>query len=361
MPYAIFEDGSAGVSVNPTVASGLRGHHGWSMVTTPVSTEDGTFLRVVDWTGGEGIKPDVGAYVGAAGLVADIADAAPLDVVARVNGQSGDVMLVSDDIGDEDQTKKFTSAEGVTKLANLTLSGPIDLDAIGPAVAAKLSKSQNLADLADKPAAVANLGIPALISAAIEGLINGAPGALDALNELAAALGDDPNFAATVAAQIAAKADSSALAALIASLGTMAPENKADYLDQATFNPNNKTDDAFDMAAMDENPAGDGALALRNAERAKLGDTGRTVANRAALGALDPSKDTSAYLGEAGFEGRFSTVDPAGYAALIAADTVGGEIVPTANPNLSFLRQRKFGDYFKTSECGDDLAVALGG
>lgn len=47
--------------------------------------------------------------------------------------------------------------------------------------------------------------VQAVISAAITALVNGAPGALDALNELAAAMGNDPNFAATVAGQIAAK------------------------------------------------------------------------------------------------------------------------------------------------------------
>jgi hypothetical protein len=43
----------------------------------------------------------------------------------------------------------------------------------------------------------------------ITNLINGAPGALDTLNELADALGDDANFAATVAAQLALKANAS--------------------------------------------------------------------------------------------------------------------------------------------------------
>ena len=41
----------------------------------------------------------------------------------------------------------------------------------------------------------------------LEDLIAGSPGALDTLNELAAALGDDPNFAATIAAQLALKAN----------------------------------------------------------------------------------------------------------------------------------------------------------
>lgn len=40
------------------------------------------------------------------------------------------------------------------------------------------------------------------VNALIQNVIDGAPGALDTLNELAAALGDDPNFAATLATQL---------------------------------------------------------------------------------------------------------------------------------------------------------------
>lgn len=47
------------------------------------------------------------------------------------------------------------------------------------------------------------------ISAAIDALLGGAPGALDTLNELAAALGNDSNFAATVTSALAGKAASS--------------------------------------------------------------------------------------------------------------------------------------------------------
>lgn len=47
----------------------------------------------------------------------------------------------------------------------------------------------------------------AFVTAAINALINAAPGALDTLAELSAALGDDPDFAATVAAAIAGKQD----------------------------------------------------------------------------------------------------------------------------------------------------------
>ena len=48
---------------------------------------------------------------------------------------------------------------------------------------------------------------PGSVDAKINALINGAPGALDTLNELAAALGNDANFATTVTNSIAAKAD----------------------------------------------------------------------------------------------------------------------------------------------------------
>jgi hypothetical protein len=47
---------------------------------------------------------------------------------------------------------------------------------------------------------------PADVTAAIAAVIDSAPGALDTLNELAAALGDDPNFATTMTNALAAKA-----------------------------------------------------------------------------------------------------------------------------------------------------------
>lgn len=55
------------------------------------------------------------------------------------------------------------------------------------------------------------------IAAAIAGLVGAAPGALDALNELAAAIGNDPNFAATVAAQIGSKQPAAAILTAISS------------------------------------------------------------------------------------------------------------------------------------------------
>lgn len=49
--------------------------------------------------------------------------------------------------------------------------------------------------------------VDAAIAAAISALINTAPATLDTLNELASALGNDPNFAATLTASLALKAN----------------------------------------------------------------------------------------------------------------------------------------------------------
>ena len=51
----------------------------------------------------------------------------------------------------------------------------------------------------------AQIATTAFVKTAITALINGSPGALDTLNELAAALGDDPNFSATVLEKLAEK------------------------------------------------------------------------------------------------------------------------------------------------------------
>ena len=51
------------------------------------------------------------------------------------------------------------------------------------------------------------VAVNALIAAAVDSILNSSPATLDTLNELAAALGDDPNFAATMTALIGTKLD----------------------------------------------------------------------------------------------------------------------------------------------------------
>lgn len=56
----------------------------------------------------------------------------------------------------------------------------------------------------------AQLATTAFVTAAVAALIDGAPGAIDTLNELAAAINDDPNFAATITGALADKLAKSA-------------------------------------------------------------------------------------------------------------------------------------------------------
>jgi len=61
-----------------------------------------------------------------------------------------------------------------------------------------------LAELQALQTDLSNIDVSAQINAAISALVNGAPGALDTLNELAAAIGDNDNELAALLAQIAA-------------------------------------------------------------------------------------------------------------------------------------------------------------
>lgn len=60
----------------------------------------------------------------------------------------------------------------------------------------------------------------AFVSTAIAALVDGAPGTIDTLNELAAALGDDPNFATTVTTALAGKLTAASNLSDVANAGT---------------------------------------------------------------------------------------------------------------------------------------------
>jgi hypothetical protein len=86
---------------------------------------------------------------------------------------------------------------------------PIDLDAV-----------PTFGELLSEPSGLTESAVQALIDTAVANLLAGAPGALDTLNELAAALGDDANFAASVATSLAGKQASSAVLTTLAGNGT---------------------------------------------------------------------------------------------------------------------------------------------
>ena len=75
-----------------------------------------------------------------------------------------------------------------------------------PTIPEGVATDSQMSDSSDAP--VKNRVIKAYVDNLISGLINGAPQALDTLNELSAALGNDANFAATITNQLANKANS---------------------------------------------------------------------------------------------------------------------------------------------------------
>jgi hypothetical protein len=75
--------------------------------------------------------------------------------------------------------------------------------------------ARTLLDDSDAATARGTLGIDAVINAAIAALVNSSPAALDTLNELAAALGNDANFATTMTTALAGKLAKTDLTAVL--------------------------------------------------------------------------------------------------------------------------------------------------
>lgn len=79
--------------------------------------------------------------------------------------------------------------------------------------------SGSYTDLTNKPSipSLTGYATESYVDSAVAGVVNGAAGALDTLNELAAALGNDANFASTITNSLALKANSADLATVATS------------------------------------------------------------------------------------------------------------------------------------------------
>jgi hypothetical protein len=92
-------------------------------------------------------------------------------------------------------TGNVTASTGSSTFNNVTINGTLDMDAASAATITNLPNPTNSGDAANK----------AYVDAQVAAVVDSAPGALDTLNELAAALGDDASFSTTVTNSIAAK------------------------------------------------------------------------------------------------------------------------------------------------------------
>lgn len=85
-----------------------------------------------------------------------------------------------------------------------------DREALAAALA-DVALSGDYNDLLNKPTIpdISSFATQQYVDNAVSNLVDSAPAALDTLEELAAALGDDPNFATTISTQIGNKANAS--------------------------------------------------------------------------------------------------------------------------------------------------------
>ena len=136
-------------------------------------------------------------------------------------------------VSSQNLTLEVTGGIGPPGLGNLMIveGDGIDIATVGnvATISTNLTIPANLADLADVAAAAPTSGqvltyngsawtaaadatnltgyaTEAFVTSAVANLVDSSPAALDTLNELAAALGDDPNFSATITASLAGKA-----------------------------------------------------------------------------------------------------------------------------------------------------------
>lgn len=67
----------------------LGGADGWSPLIAVVADNERRVQQVVDWTGGTGTKPAVNGYIGATGVVADVAEAVDIRGGTGAKGDTG--------------------------------------------------------------------------------------------------------------------------------------------------------------------------------------------------------------------------------------------------------------------------------
>ena len=88
-----------------------------------------------------------------------------------------------------------TATSGTSQFNNVTINGTLDMDS---------TTSQTITGLAS-PSGSTDAATKGYVDTEVSGLVDSAPAALNTLNELAAALGDDASFSTTITNSIAAK------------------------------------------------------------------------------------------------------------------------------------------------------------
>ena len=207
---------------------------------TTVTTTGQATLATADINGGTIDNTTIGATTPSSGAFTTVSASGGFtgDVIGNVTGNlTGNITgnITGDVTGD--LTGNVTAATGTSTFNDVTVNGTLDVTGTTIANVTDPSSAQdaatkNYVDTNDAlkvtkagdtmtgnltmsggakitglptPTATSDAANKSYVDTEVANLVDSAPGALDTLNELAEALGDDPNFSATISAEIATK------------------------------------------------------------------------------------------------------------------------------------------------------------
>jgi len=193
---------NTGDGTNAVLNFGIpTGNNGWTPVLAVAIDQTRRVLEVVEWVGGDGTQPDVRGYVGATGIVSDIAEAIDIrgpeglgggDMLASIydpNGKAVDVFSMSN-MAEGSDAKIMTAAERDAIAANTsarhTHSNKSILDSTTASFTTGLkTKLDGIPADADKTPGIATSSANGLMSSADKITVDGLPSALAATEKTA--------------------------------------------------------------------------------------------------------------------------------------------------------------------------------